>query len=392
MRLKSLPKPLKWALAIIAGIIAGAAAVLFLYCLAIVAYLIFRLGQEALLYPHPNNQELTRNFLLAFAAVFGAPLLLWRAWVAHRQSRAATEQARIALENHVTGIFSKSVELMGLVREITVAGNDNVTRTVPNIEARLGALYSLERLLAVSDKDQRAILETLCAYIRENSPIEIPTEEPEASQFRGGDLPPKATRRVDVQAAITIIGRRPKHVRDKIKEEKWRLDFSNANLVLYDFSELNCDGAIFSNSFMNGADLIGTSFEGCIFKDTFLRFCNMKDARFDASSFEECSFEAAVIENTYFRRTKFVETDLRKAKITSLNIEGANLEKAFHLEYAIKAAKEAQSNGYSLPSYHLTDLLETFQFFKKATHDDQTVVSDAMREAVIIMTPDDSGS
>ena len=37
-------------------------------------------------------------------------------------------------------------------------------------ESRLGALYSLERLLSESEKDQRAILETLCAYIRENSP------------------------------------------------------------------------------------------------------------------------------------------------------------------------------------------------------------------------------
>jgi hypothetical protein len=180
-------------------------------CLIVTAILLIRLGLDALLAPESELQQTIRNFLLAFASAFGAPFLVWRAIVAHRQATAASEQARIALESYATGIFSKSVELMGSMRQIELPQNDGTlsTRSVPNIEARLGSIYSLERLLHSSEKDRRAILETLCAYVRENTPLEIPQTEPEVSAFLRGESPPKPTLRKDVQAAITVIGRRP---------------------------------------------------------------------------------------------------------------------------------------------------------------------------------------
>ena len=100
---------------------------------------------------------------------------------------------------------------MGAIREsksVAADGNE-LSRSVPNIESRLGGLYSLERLLAESVKDQKAIVETLCAYIRENSPLEIPENDAEAQEFFRGARPPAATQRADVQAALTTIGRIP---------------------------------------------------------------------------------------------------------------------------------------------------------------------------------------
>lgn len=236
----------------IAAILAG---VCFIICTALSGILLIRLGWDALWQPSPANQEIIKNFLLAFASTFGVPFLIWRTWVAHQQARAAAEQARVALENHITGIFSKSVELMGFVRESRTAGTNGaqIVQSVPNIELRLGALYSLERLLAESAKDQRAILETLCAYVRENSRLEIPDDEAQAKEFSLGKLPPAPTRRADVQAALTIIGRRPETLQARAKAEGWRLDLRNANLVGYDLSELNYDGARFSNSFLDSA-------------------------------------------------------------------------------------------------------------------------------------------
>jgi hypothetical protein len=81
----------------------------------------------------------------------------------------------------------------------------STARSIPNIESRLGALYSLDRLLSESEKDQRAILEALCAYVRENSPPQTLDDEQRKGLFRG-DITPVPTRRSDVQAAITIIG------------------------------------------------------------------------------------------------------------------------------------------------------------------------------------------
>ncbi|WP_139069926.1 hypothetical protein [Tardiphaga robiniae] len=81
-------------------------------------FILFRLAWDAVWLPAPEYQEFARNFVLTGIGLFGAPFLVWRTWVAHQQARAASEQARVALENHITGIFSKSIELLGNVRDI----------------------------------------------------------------------------------------------------------------------------------------------------------------------------------------------------------------------------------------------------------------------------------
>lgn len=360
-------------------------------CVLITVFLLCRLGWDALSSPAPNYQEATKNFLFAFASAFGAPFLVWRTWVAHKQASAAAEQAHIALENHITGIFSKSVELMGQVREVKTNGPGGVlmVRSVPNIEARLGALYSLERLLRESEKDQRAILETLCAYVRENSPVELPQNEEQASLFRRGDLPPTATRRGDVQAALTIVGRRSDQVRSRAKVELWRLDFRNSNLISYDFSGLNFNRADFSNSFLNAADMTGASFDDCIFTHTFLRAALMKNASFRTSIFKDSDLEKAEIDKTNFGGAKFIATDLREAQVTNIALEGANLDEAFgfSLQYAVESAKRGE------PSYHYAkELLGALHLVQHATYDKNTSVSQVFREAVDLLTQQQKAS
>ena len=219
-------------------------------CALISLLLLVRLGWDALTLSGTAYQESARNFLIAFAGVIGAPFLVWRTWVAHQQATAAVNQASVALKNHITGIFTKSVELLGVVRDMKIVAADGTStaRSVPNLESRLGALYSLERLLSESEKDQRAILETLCAYIRENSPAEIPQDEAERQELLSGNIALEPSRRSDVQSAITIIGRRPAKVRLRAERDGWRLDFRNSNLVSYDFSTLNFDRSDFTDS------------------------------------------------------------------------------------------------------------------------------------------------
>ena len=263
--------------------------------------LLGRLGWDALWLPNPQYQEASRNFFLAFAGVFGAPFLIWRAWVAHQQAKAATEQARVALENHITGIFSKSVELLGLVREMKTANVDGVpiVRSLPNLESRLGALYSLERLLRESRKDQRAILETLCAYIRENSPLLPPIDKKEAEKFHVSEMSPPLTKRSDVQAAITIVGRRPEQLRIRSQREGWNLDFRETNLAGYDFSKLNYDRSDFSGSFLNDAKMMSASFANSVFSHTNLSGADTTNSNFQVGSsrvdLQACKLEYSIV-------------------------------------------------------------------------------------------------
>jgi uncharacterized protein YjbI with pentapeptide repeats len=367
------------------GVAVVAALLLFVACVIASYILLVRLGSDALFSSSPAYQETAKNFVLTFASAFGAPFLVWRAWIAHRQANAASEQARVALENHITGIFSKSIELLGLVREnqTTDASNTTIKRSMPNIEARLGALYSLERLLLESEKDQRSILETLCAYVRENSPLEIPDDKTAASAFRRNELAPTIPRRADVQAALTIIGRRPESVQLRAKQDGWRLDLRNTNLIAYDLSELNYDRARFDNSLLNTANMIGSSFDYCLFERTFMRGAKMKGARFRSTNFADCDLTRAEIEATDFGCATFVDTDLREANVVSFNIKGANLENAFghFLQYVIENLKTDGPN-----SVNSAEIVKTFQLFQKASHDDATNISQAARDAIVIMT------
>jgi len=373
-KFKHLPEWLRaWA-----TVVVSICVVSFLFCLLIICVILVRLGIDALSYSTPAYQESVRNFLLAFASAFGATFLVWRAWVAHQQARAASEQARIALENHVTGIFSKSIELMGFMREGEQERADGtyLKRSVPNIEARLGAIYSLERIMRESKKDQVSVLETLCAYVRENSPINIPDDPAEASIFLRGDDPPKPTRRKDVQAALTVIGRRPENARSD-------LDLRFANLVAYDFSVLNFVAANFSGSFLSGANMLGGNFSHCLFSNVFLRSAKVQAADFTSSLFESCDFTSAEIDSTKFIGARFVDTDLREAKIKSLHIEGANFENAFGYElgYAVKSFKESGPDVINA-----REINKTAALFAKATYDEKTSVPQDVRDIILMMS------
>src|SRR5271156_1619723 len=78
-------------------IISGLALISLIVWIPLSLSLLIRLGWDAFWLPNPQYQEASRNFFLAFAGVFGAPFLVWRAWVAHQQAKAATDQASVAL-------------------------------------------------------------------------------------------------------------------------------------------------------------------------------------------------------------------------------------------------------------------------------------------------------
>jgi uncharacterized protein YjbI with pentapeptide repeats len=381
----SLPESLR-ALVTVSAIIALLA---FVVCAFIGIGLLIRLGWDALTLPTTGYQEAARNFLFAFAGIFGAPFLVWRSWVAHQQATAALRQARVALDNHVTGIFSKSVELLGAVREIKTTSGDGSSQTHsrPNIESRLGALYSLERLLSESERDQRAILETLCAYVRENSPAELPTDDANRQELARGNISLKRTERSDVQAALTVIGRRPLQVQERADAEGWRLDFRESNLVGYDFTAHNFDCADFTDAFLNSAKLNTGSFKKCTFKNTVLQKARLNGADFSRSTFENCNVKAAKIEDTNFSQATFEGTDLREAAVASLDISGANLERAFgsYLEYAIKGINEDGPGR----GFHAQEIIKTVDFFNKAKHDEHTQLSQGMLDAIQLVVAEE---
>ena len=110
------------------------------------------------------------GLVTALGALVSAPLALIRVQTTERQTRTAEQ-------GHMTDRIAKAVEQLGAEKTVKDGVQDGipVERSVPNIEVRIGAILSLERIAQDSTtydkgRDHVRVMEILCAYIRENAP------------------------------------------------------------------------------------------------------------------------------------------------------------------------------------------------------------------------------
>ncbi len=123
---------------------------------------------------------------------------------------------------------------------------------------RLGGIYALERIARDSTRDHPTVMEVLSAYIR----IHVPSAK----------CPPvSGLRAADVQAILTVIGRRDTRkdldrlalndtclIEENVSGANFtNVDFSGSNLTGANLTHLNLSGADLTNANLTGADLTG---------------------------------------------------------------------------------------------------------------------------------------
>jgi Pentapeptide repeats (8 copies) len=316
-----------------------------------------------------------RGRLLIIGAVLSTPFLIWRLIVGHwaaraaqAQARIAQEQAKIAQETARNTLFTKAIEQLGTTRDAKrtlpaldvngiAEGFHDEINTVPNIEVRLGAIYALEKL-ARDDLDMHwPIMETLCAYIRENAgpPVLVPSnivsalveppsgrskEEGEAVFSYREQLAPLS---VDIQAALSVIGRRSpaqleyelaRHTETgAIDTGAWRLDLRNCSLIKANLAGLDLAYANFDGSAFYGASLYGTRLEGArLFKanlqDVNLSHAHMHGAWLGLASLEGASLGSAFLQGVSLNEARLSGATLGGAVLTDCRLDGADLRNA----------------------------------------------------------------
>ncbi|MDE2634221.1 MAG: hypothetical protein OSA82_14025, partial [Paracoccaceae bacterium] len=154
-----------------------------------------------------------RDLSYAIAVLLGVlvaastvPFALIRVWINDRTIKATERTTNAAEQGLITDRINTAVTGLGVEKTVKqTASNGKITEnTDANIEVRLGAVYALERISQDSDRDHMQIMEILCAYIRTNAPWDMDTDAPSDPET---STPPKNTR-ADIQAALTVIGRR----------------------------------------------------------------------------------------------------------------------------------------------------------------------------------------
>ncbi|MEU4836437.1 pentapeptide repeat-containing protein [Streptosporangium sp. NPDC023615] len=151
------------------------------------------------------------------------------------------------------------------------------------LDIRLGGIYALERIARDSARDHPTVMEVLAAFIREHS-RDVKTDETENEQPHSRKL------RTDLQAALTVIGRRTlAHDTTSAKINLTRANLSGAdlfgaNLVNADLSGAYLTHADLSNANLTGAYLLGADLSGAYLFGAYLFGANLVGANLSAAN------------------------------------------------------------------------------------------------------------
>jgi hypothetical protein len=150
----------------------------------------------------------------------GGLVLSMIAWVGYKNFKVGEDK-------QVTERFSKSIEHLG---------NDK-------IDVRLGGIYALEQIAIDSAKYHWTIVEILSAFVREKCPLDNvappagnlePTSVEKQSE-QNTSVPTQQKVGVDIQAAMTVLGRR------KVEQDPpdKSIDLRNVSLPFIEIQEAN---------------------------------------------------------------------------------------------------------------------------------------------------------
>ena len=302
------------------------------------------------------------SMILALGGLIGAPLAIIRVWTGERQTHTIEQ-------GHVTDRLTKAIEQLGAEKTVkrTITREDGTTyvdeSTAPNIEVRLGAIYALERIAQDSERDHIPVMETLCAYVRENAkaadakdhdlgdwpdyPVAINNrgmkarlEQLEQRQLAMGDwLKGLPGPRVDVQTALTVIGQRsPNQIslekeRGKHGDGLYRLDLQRTDLRQSNLSNPHLDNANLSSARMEKANLRAVRMQGAWLIGAKMEGARLDDARMAAANLTGAGMERAILksarlEGANLSAARMQEVDLREAHLSDAKLISTRLEAA----------------------------------------------------------------
>lgn len=169
------------------------------------------------------------------------------------------EQAELTRESQFTEQYVEAIKLLSTPKD-------------DGMMARLGGIYSLERIMRDSKKDHDTAVQVLAAFVRKHAPA----PDPDLLRPDERDVPMPAPKD-DVQAALTVLMRRP------TREEKQPLDLSFTDLRRADLScgylrDADLTGAALDRADLSGAVLAFAHLAGADFADANLTNTDLRGA------------------------------------------------------------------------------------------------------------------
>ncbi|MFJ7018467.1 pentapeptide repeat-containing protein [Streptomyces sp. NPDC101117] len=271
-----------------------------------------------------------RTMLVALGAGAIAGLGLYYTHKNHQQTEKLfthtrekdREQAELTREGQVTERYVEAIKLLS---------SENLTQ-------RLGGIYSLERIMRDSEKDHALVIEVLAAFIRDLSFQDLVKPETQVaaySSYRHGAA------REDMQAALTVLGRRPNRAEpfdiDLRGVRLPRVNLSGANLSATDLRDADLSGATLIGANLSGAELEGAKLAGAKLGGVLLQGALLIHADLSGSDLSQANLHAAqlygaVLTNALLSGASLSGADFARSDMRGANLNGARLNGAHFVE------------------------------------------------------------
>ncbi|MEH2261429.1 pentapeptide repeat-containing protein [Nostoc sp.] len=288
-----------------------------------------------------RNQALTTTAIvfLASAAIFNTYYSAKRAQAMHKNAIAAEKNIEISLQNaKLNQDRLISERFMGAIAQL---GHDK-------IETRTGAIYALERVAQDFPKEHWTIMEILTAFVRENAaiqPVKVEQQKPEYSpdaysgRRRGASRPTQQFEqnlheelpiiRTDIQAALTVIGRR--NLLEDPKDQKLDLrhiDIRRADLLGVNLQQADLRGSDLSGADLRGANLSEADLNGAKLVRSILYETKLPKATLCGANLCWANLNRANLSGANLRSANLSGASLRVANLQGANLYKANLQQA----------------------------------------------------------------
>ncbi len=186
--------------------------------------------------------DIENDARVTVAQIGGGLALLVALYFTWRRVGAAEKGVRLAEQGQITERFTRAIEQLGS----------------SELAIRLGGIYALERIARDSERDHWPIMEVLTSFVRQKAPW-----SEEAAMYEDENTPLPSTR-ADVQAVLTVIGRRERSAAresGRVLDLRWcdlrGADLTGAHLEGASLESAHLEWAYLGEAHLRGANLYG---------------------------------------------------------------------------------------------------------------------------------------
>lgn len=265
-----------------------------------------RVSEKAKFDSVAQGMSSTATFFLGIAVMVNAYYTAKRA-EAETKNAIATERSNEINQRNLEVMRSRLItdRFMTAVSQL---GNEYTA-------TRAGAIYSLERVAHESVKEHWTVMEILSAFLREQSG-QIDERDQQTSEL--SPLP------IDVQAALTVIGRRDINL-DPVNK---LLDLRHVIIPKADLRGANCKNLDLRGANLDGADLRGADLSQAELDDSQLVGASLYEVNLHKANLRSANLSHANLNRAWICGANLQSANLQGASLRSANLQGANLYKA----------------------------------------------------------------